>query len=159
MKRFQLAAVAVVGFLALLVPATARGQVGGPRPVMAPVFRPAVSPYLNLLRRGQSTALNYYNLVLPEVNFAKNISDINDQVIGNQRSITQLEDTSNTLPDTGHHAQFMSHAKYFMNSAGGGVGGGRSSGVSQSSPTTSGRVPSGSGSSGRGSAASSSRGR
>lgn len=143
MKRFQLAVATVVGSLAGFAPTAAEAQVPGPRPVITPIPRPAVSPYLNLLRRGQSTALNYYNLVLPEVTFQRNISDLQQVATTNQRSITQLEDTTGALPETGHHASFMSHTRYFMNGAGYGMGagGGRPT-MSTPSPSSTSRSPS-----------------
>ena len=76
--------------------------------------RPAVSPYLNILRGGDP-AINYYGLVRPQVAFGKAF-----QSLGND--VTALESAPNALSQTGNRSSFMTHSRYFMNN---GAGGGR----------------------------------
>jgi hypothetical protein len=83
-------------------------------PYQPPTQRPAVSPYLNLLRRGNSTAFNYYTLVRPQVqqlsvNAQQNaaISQLNSQV--------QSQSTGGGVPQqaTGHATSFLNYSHYF----------------------------------------------
>lgn len=136
MNRFLAAGLAIVGIQACLAPSPVQAQRPNPRLAADPNFRLPVSPYLNLLRRGQSPGLNYYNLVLPEMTFQRNISELQTQVTRNQGSITQLEQqTTAILPDTGHPVQFMSHNRYFLNSGGQGGAGRGGSPASIRTPT------------------------
>src|SRR3954468_5995244 len=61
---------------------------------------PTFSPYLNLLRRDNSTALNYYGLVRPQVAFRAGLQDVEQQ----QNSILDQQQatatTGNKLPPT-----------------------------------------------------------
>src|SRR3954471_10368722 len=88
-------------------PQATLAQAPPPRPAINTTARPTVSPYLNLLRGGQSTALNYYNLVRPQFDFQNSINTLQQEVTSNQQSISQLGQANNTLPDTGHPVQFM----------------------------------------------------
>ena len=65
-----LSAVALVGLSPL-----AAGQASA----QAPGAAPGVSPYLNLLRQGNSQALNYYGLVRPQVEFRSGIQQLQQQ--------------------------------------------------------------------------------
>ena len=91
---------------------------GGPRGAKQPQrlgsmnrnSQPAVSPYINLLRRGNSTALNYYGLVRPEQEFRA----ANEQFISNFGQIERdLRTTRSEIEmgsergDSGHRASFM----------------------------------------------------
>jgi hypothetical protein len=78
-----------------------------------PTTPPPVSPYLNLLRRGASPALNYYDIVRPQVEFRNFSQQVQQQVTNNQQSIANLENNPNTLV-TGHAAGFMTSSRYFM---------------------------------------------
>jgi hypothetical protein len=85
--------------------------------------RPAYSPYLNLLRGGGTTIQNYEGLVRPEVNFRNSLQQLDAQqaLAGAQQNALE---NALTLPATGHASRFLSHSRYFLNSAGGqGFGG------------------------------------
>jgi hypothetical protein len=78
-----------------------------------PYQRPYVSPYLNLLNRGQSAGANYYAVVRPDIEFRAGIQRLGQQAAAQQ---TQIEEASATgLPTTGHPVGFMNHTAYFMN--------------------------------------------
>jgi hypothetical protein len=98
--------------------ASAQVPIGGPGGG-APQYRPAFSPYLNLLRQGSSPAVNYYGLVRPEINFYNSINQINQQVSNNQQAIGDIQ--SSAIPTTGHRVQFLNTGSYFQ-SMGGGTG-------------------------------------
>jgi hypothetical protein len=85
-----------------------------PRPV--PYQRPTVSPYLNLARGG-TPALNYYNLVRPQVEFQNSIQRLQQDVATNQQTVAGL-DAALTLPATGHATRFMDYSQYFMSQGG-----------------------------------------
>lgn len=95
------------------------------RPFTPPGPRsPAWSPYLNLFRRGNSAAFNYFSLVRPELEFRKNFGQIQQQFGQVQRKIdtaAQQTETPSQLPPTGHVAGFMTHSRYFMNLGGSGI--------------------------------------
>jgi len=93
---------------------------------LLPNQRPAVSPYLNLLRTGSTPAINYYGIVRPDIYFRNNINtlDQDQQSLANQQ---QNLANYNALPATGQSgaARFMTQSRYFMTNGGrGGVGGG-----------------------------------
>jgi|GEM_PF-1624086 len=80
---------------------------GGQR--SGPAARPAFSPYLNLLRSGNSTLLNYYGLVRPELEFRaadqqfdRRFGDITGDVQAFERDMA-----GSRLTSTGHAATFM----------------------------------------------------
>ncbi len=81
--------------------------------------RPAFSPYLNLLRPGGSTTLNYFGLVNPQLDFMNAAGSLQQQIT-NQQSLGQ---GASSL-QTGHAAVFMNLGGYFQTiRAGGGAGG------------------------------------
>jgi hypothetical protein len=82
--------------------------------------KPAVSPYINILRTGSSPAINYYGIVRPEIAFRNSIFQVEGQqtALANQQQQDLAAFT--TLPVTGHQSGFMTQGKYFMSS--GGVG-------------------------------------
>jgi hypothetical protein len=88
------------------------------QPRVSPPNRPAVSPYLNLLRPGNSPGVNYYGLVRPQMEFRNNIQNLQQQVAENQSSIMGLNNA--VLPTTGHATSFLNTGGYFP----GGVGAG-----------------------------------
>lgn len=94
---------------------------GGPaaaQPPGPPPNRPAYSPYLNLLRAGNSPAINYYGLVRPEVNARQSLQAVQSAVSLNQRTLQEL--AGGDLGQTGTPAQFQNHGGYFLNHLGGG---------------------------------------
>jgi hypothetical protein len=89
---------------------------GGSSSFGRPAFgqsRPAFSPYLNLLRGGNSTLQNYYGLVRPEQNFRQADSILQREYGRLQYDVRSLQDPrylfrGSTLRDSGHGAQFFS---------------------------------------------------
>ena len=111
--------------LALLTAEQAQGQGfgqsrgysgGGNAGFGRPAFgnsRPAFSPYLNLLRGGNSTLFNYYGLVRPEQQFRQADSQLQSGFGELQHDVRDLQDPrylyrGSTLQDSGHQAQFFS---------------------------------------------------
>ena len=90
--------------------AIAQVPIGGPGPL--PTSRPAFSPYLNLLRQGNSPTLNYFGIVRPEVNFMNASNQFQQQIADNQSSISQLQ--TGALPTMGHAATFLNTGGYFQ---------------------------------------------
>jgi hypothetical protein len=85
-------------------------QYGSPGGIGA-VGQPTFSPYLNLLRRGNSTLQNYYGLVRPEQQFrtANEQFQSNFNQVQRQFNSTQQTKVAPPLQSTGHHVRFMSH--------------------------------------------------
>ncbi len=93
---------------------------GGPRGARQPqkfgslnrtTSRPTVSPYVNLLRRGNSTALNYYGLVRPEQDFRaanEQFSANFGQLESDLRKTQTTPDDSSTRTGSGHRTSFQS---------------------------------------------------
>jgi hypothetical protein len=84
-----------------------------------PANRPAVSPYINLIRSGSSPAINYYGIVRPEIAYANSLY----QLQGQQGALaTQLQQeqaaAATALPATGHKSGFMTQSRYFMSTGG-----------------------------------------
>jgi hypothetical protein len=76
------------------------------RPGVGPVARPAVSPYLNLLRGG-NPAINYYGLVRPQIAAGKALQELGENVNSLEGAVTQPL-------QTGHTSSFMTQSRYFM---------------------------------------------
>jgi hypothetical protein len=72
--------------------------------------RPAFSPYLNLLRRGNSTLSNYYGLVRPELDFRRADTQLRSGFGQLQREIGENRNKYNpsNLTISGHRAVFQS---------------------------------------------------
>jgi hypothetical protein len=108
-----------VGLLGFMGPGPARAQ--GPRPTPRPNIgqpsRPTVSPYLNLLRRGNSPAFNYYTLVRPQQQFQQSVQQLQQDVAALPPTVGGQEGPSG-LPTTGHPTQFMNYSHYFFNQGG-----------------------------------------
>jgi hypothetical protein len=96
---------------------------------------PRTSPYLNLLRRGSSPAVNYYGLVRPEVEYRTAIGQLQQQTQANQQAIAGVGAQGGVLT-TGNVAGFMNYGSYFQNagSGAGGLPGGTGVGGFQSVP-------------------------
>lgn len=109
---------AILGALGLLTMSVGAASAQG----MYPPARPAVSPYLNLLRAGTPPGLNYYNLVRPQIEFTSSINMLNQQVGANRLGLTSLEQSMTQgpvrLPATGFVPQFMNQRQYFMTYSG-----------------------------------------
>jgi hypothetical protein len=78
-----------------------------------PYSPPVLSPYLNLLNRG-NPAINYYGIVRPEVQDQQQLQRLQ---FGLARTTAEVEAATTTaapgLPTTGHTVSFMTHASYF----------------------------------------------
>lgn len=118
----------------LLALASAHGVALGQAPLrpggITPNARPAVSPYINLVRPGTAPAINYYGIVRPEIAFRNSILGLQGDVEANRQLITTGRDASGPgagVLATGHSAVFLNTGGYFLNSAGG-IGAGRSTG-------------------------------
>ncbi len=74
------------------------------------VAQPTVSPYINLLRRGNSTALNYYGLVRPEQEFRaanEQFSENFGQVDRDIRRVRSETEMGSERTESGHRTSFM----------------------------------------------------
>lgn len=91
----------------------------GPRPTFRP---PTTSPYLNLLRGGNA-AVNYYGVVLPEVNqrvlnyqFRSSIQTLDTRTAAPAPPTADTEELLpglRPLPGTGHMATFGNYGGYY----------------------------------------------
>jgi hypothetical protein len=120
MKQLLSVTSAVVGLLVLLSGPQAFGQarsIGGPP--TNPYSRPTVSPYVELLRRGDP-GINYYRRIRPEVD----LRTADSLQIGaiqrlERRSAARREgdatpaEASQELGSTGHPVYFMNYSHYF----------------------------------------------
>jgi hypothetical protein len=91
---------------------------------------PAISPYLNLNRLGAPPAINYYNLVRPQIDYGTAIQGLEQQVVTGQQNVAGIE-AAVGAPTTGHAVGFQNHLRYFLtlrrqslNAAPGTLGGG-----------------------------------
>ena len=75
------------------------------------VGQPTFSPYLNLLRRGNSTFQNYYGLVRPEQQFRTTNEQFQSNFNQVQRQFNSAQQAkfASPLQATGHQVRFMSH--------------------------------------------------
>ena len=91
--------------------------------------RPAFSPYLNLLRPGTSTTLNYYGLVRPQQEFRGGIGTLQTELQGVGTALNRLsyQDAAPTQ-ETGHPVGFLTHNYNFMTLSAGGTSAGRQAG-------------------------------
>jgi hypothetical protein len=80
---------------------------------------PGYSPYLNLLRSGNSAGFNYYGLVRPQLDAANAFKGLQQQIGANQQNIAQIATDQRGLPVTGHTAVFLNTGGYFLNMSGG----------------------------------------
>jgi hypothetical protein len=112
MARFAIIASAVLAAVAF-VPLSVQAQVIGRRPV--PITPgPTVSPYLNLLRPGSSTALNYYGLVRPQFQTLAGFQAVQQQFGQLSSSGQFVAGPLDSGLATGHNAGFMTYNAYFM---------------------------------------------
>ena len=108
MKTIVLCVVAL-GFLAYFATAS-QAQYPNMPGMGGQVGRPAVSPYLNIIRGGDP-GINYYGLVRPQVAAAKAFQSLGDNIVA-------LEASANQPLQTGHTSSFMTHYRYFGTSVG-----------------------------------------
>ena len=105
---------ALSGLMLVAFATPAWGQ--APAPGIAQPTRPAVSPYLNLLRPGNSPGVNYYGLVRPQMEFRNSIQNLQQQTASNRAGLAVIEDAS--LPATGHATSFLNTGGYFTSRSG-----------------------------------------
>jgi hypothetical protein len=117
MSRMNFASLVVL-FLAGLSAETARGQTTGPRVGIGP-SGPTVSPYINLLRGGNSAALNYYGLVRPQIQTNNGLQALNQQFALSQAVQLPGAAGAEDVVITGHASVFMNLAGYFQSATGG----------------------------------------
>jgi hypothetical protein len=129
MRYLLLASLVFAGLTSFSTEATAQGVL---RPGIQVTNQPAFSPYLNLLQPSGSTALNYYGLVRPQLEFRNNIAGLDNAVDINRQSILNGQNTNTNQTSTlttGHAAVFLNTGGYFLNSNRlGGAQGGRGQG-------------------------------
>jgi hypothetical protein len=104
----KLVALAVV--LAACAASAAHAQTYVP-PRVSP-YAPGFAPYLNLLRGGNQ-AVNYYGLVLPEIQGANAISQLQQQVAARPAMSLVAPPTNRPDIETGHVTRFMQYNQYF----------------------------------------------
>jgi hypothetical protein len=96
----------------------ARAQPLGPR-VGAPTPGPTVSPYINLLRTGNSAASNYYGLVRPQLQTNAGLQTLQQQIYSGQSQPLPGSEPTSDLLITGHSAVFMNYGGFFQSATGG----------------------------------------
>lgn len=80
-----------------------------------PPQRPAISPYVNLLRRNNSPAFNYFTLVRPEIDFRNQLQQQGAQLsqlrgqLDTQRAATPQQQQG----PTGHATSFLNYSHYY----------------------------------------------
>ncbi len=109
------------GLVLVIGAGSAHAQNPPPGPGGVPNTGPAVSPYLNLLRRGNSAGANYYGLVKPELEFRNAYRGLQGQL--SNQLVTQNVDPRTGLPETGHPTMFLNTGGYFMSAGRGQAGG------------------------------------
>jgi hypothetical protein len=135
MKRFGLTVLAA-GVCGLLGGETAAWAQGPLQPgISTPLYRPGISPYINLLRNtntfnnnfGVQNAINYYGLVRPEIGFSSAIGGLGAQVDINQALLASggygPYGPGSGLIVTGHGAYFLNNGGYFLTTSRFGRGG------------------------------------
>jgi hypothetical protein len=116
---FAVAPLLLLGGVGGVAPsAHAQGYV---RPQTNPFPKPAVSPYLNLLRGG-NPAINYYGLVRPQEDTATALLQLQQQQQQQMANQALLAAGDPTLPVTGHPTRFFNYSHYFFNQGGGPAG-------------------------------------
>jgi hypothetical protein len=115
MVRFRELFVVVV--ITACVASEASAQPGPPPGVPGP-SRPVFSPYLNLVRRDVSPALNYYGIVRPQLNALNALQSVQQQLGALQQAAQP--DIVMGLPVTGQPTYFLNNGGYFLNYRAGG---------------------------------------
>jgi hypothetical protein len=112
MSRFKPALIALTLLLAAAA-ARAQAPVQPPTQLYTP---PVVSPYLNLLNRG-NPAINYYGIVRPQMQQTQQLQMLQFGLTRTAEeataALTQPTTAPGALPDTGHTAGFMTYTRYF----------------------------------------------
>lgn len=118
MKRTVAWGMACLGMLAATVNAQAQGF-GMPLPTDHPYSRPAVSPYLNLLRGGDA-GVNYHALVRPQLATSHTIDNLREQILHPQNGVGFNPAHAGMGGQAGGgHAWFMNYHGFFLTTSGG----------------------------------------
>ncbi|MFO0808537.1 MAG: hypothetical protein U0746_07940 [Gemmataceae bacterium] len=105
MSQRQVGLATALGALALFFTApAAHAQAPG-------AVRPPFSPYLNLTRPG-NTAINYYGLVRPEVDFRNSLNGLQSQYNALNQDANDPRNAQ-SFPGTGHGAAFLNYSHYY----------------------------------------------
>ena len=110
----------IVPALTVLALCLASGAANAQQPgTYTPPYTPAspvISPYLNLLNRGNPAAVNYYGIVQPQIQQGAQLQQLQ---FGLNRTAAEAAETETALttpgalPYTGHTAGFMTYTRYF----------------------------------------------
>ena len=115
MRRNLLGCVLVTGLGLFAMAQAASAQMGMPGQ-NNPYYRPAVSPYVTI-GQGGNAAANYYGIVKPQQNMAKQIQALQTQQgYAQQLGIHNLEEdglTAGSFASTGHPSVFFNTGQYF----------------------------------------------
>lgn len=127
MRTFLLGCILAGGMMLALCPERASAQFYPYlQPYANPYGTPAISPYLNM-NRGGFPAINYYGLVQPQVNTAKQLQMLQqNQAVQTQLGLIQDQDALTAYAITGHPTAFSNYSHYFgrgAGSSGGALGG------------------------------------
>ncbi|HWG42139.1 MAG TPA: hypothetical protein VN688_05085 [Gemmataceae bacterium] len=139
MRHTWRVSMAILGLLMAGMNSQARAQMAGP-------YQPPISPYINILRGGAPAAINFFNIVQPQLAFDNAINQLQMQ----QNSMGQAMAAGSTLgTTTGHPVMFGNYSHYYpmqrmnsnmmrmsmggMGSSGMGMGGMGSSGMGMGS--------------------------
>ncbi|HVS37920.1 MAG TPA: hypothetical protein VMS17_20340 [Gemmataceae bacterium] len=106
---------ALVVLTLALAASAARAQAPGQMPT-TPYSQPVVSPYLNLLNRG-NPAINYYGIVRPQIQQGQQLQTLQYGLTHAVDEINTDQGTTTTTPGTatptGHVAGFMTYQRFF----------------------------------------------
>jgi hypothetical protein len=102
---------AVAALLALGAGGQLHAQVYQP-PRVSPYGTGGFSPYLNLLRPG-NPAVNYYGLVVPQIQASNQIAQLQQQVARQGQQSLVAPPTNQAPVETGHTTRFMQYNQYF----------------------------------------------
>ncbi|MCI0700963.1 MAG: hypothetical protein L0241_07765 [Planctomycetia bacterium] len=119
MVRFREVLVAVVSVACVASVASEASAQPGPPPGVPGPSRPVFSPYLNLVRRDASPAINYYGIVRPQI-AAYNAIQSTQQQLSQLRQAEAQVDIVTGLPVTGQPSYFLNTGGYFLNHRAGG---------------------------------------
>jgi hypothetical protein len=122
MIRFATGGALAVGIVLAAATDKAAAQIG-PNTQANPYVRPAVSPYLNL-NQGGNLGTNYYALVKPQINTARQLQNLQQQITQQQTLMPQLgapaAEEDGLLVNyavTGHPSTFSNTGHFFGQAA------------------------------------------
>jgi hypothetical protein len=99
----------------------AAGMSSGVHAQMMGPYQPPISPYININRGGASPAVNYFNIVQPQLQFNEAIGQLEQQ----QGALGQAVSNQAGLgAATGHPTSFGNYSHYYRMRSGGMGGGG-----------------------------------